>query len=57
MFDNEILMVYTLQIVGDKKQINAFLDLVRPMGIKELVRSGQVAISRENQFINIKTMN
>ena len=48
---------YTLQIVGDKKQINAFLDLVRPMGIKELVRSGQVAISRENQFINIKTMN
>ena len=49
--------IYTLQIVGEEKQINAFLDLIRPIGIKELVRSGQVAISRENQFINIKTMN
>ena len=48
--------IYTLQIVGDEKHINAFLDLIRPIGVKELVRSGQVAISRENQFTNIKTM-
>ncbi len=48
--------VYTMQIVGDERQINSFLDLVRPIGIKELVRSGQVAISRENQFINIKNI-
>lgn len=48
--------VYTLQIVGDEKQVNSFLELVRPMGIKELVRSGKVAISRANQFINLKNM-
>lgn len=48
--------VYTMQIVGDEKQINSFLDLIRPIGVKELVRSGLVAISRENQFINIKNM-
>ncbi len=47
--------IYTMQLVGDERQVNSFLDLVRPIGIKELVRSGQVAISRENQFSNIKT--
>jgi len=47
---------YTLKTVGDEKHINSFLELVRPMGIKELVRSGRVAISRTNQFINLKNV-
>ena len=45
---------YTIQAVGDSRQIRSLIELLRPIGIKELVRSGKVAISRENQFINIK---
>lgn len=37
---------YTLQAVGDDRQINSLIDLLRPMGIKDLVRSGCVAIAR-----------
>lgn len=45
---------YTLQAIGDERQIRSLIELLRPIGVKELVRSGKVAISRENQFINYK---
>ena len=38
---------YTIQITGDEKKLEAIIDLLRPMGIKELVRTGKVAIARE----------
>ena len=38
---------YTIEITGDEKKIEAFIELMRPMGIKEFVRTGKVAISRE----------
>ena len=44
---------YTLEYSGDSRQIMAIIALLRPLGVKELVRSGMVAITRENQFINI----
>ena len=44
---------YTLEFCGDNRQIETFLTMVKPLGVKELVRSGMVAISRENQFVNI----
>ncbi len=47
---------YTIQALGDSRQIRSLIDLLRPIGIKELVRSGKVAISRENQFINLKNV-
>lgn len=47
---------YTLQAMGDEKQIRSLIELLRPLGIKELVRSGTVAISRNNQFSNIKNL-
>lgn len=47
---------YTLQALGDERQIRSLIELLRPIGIKELVRSGRVAISRENQFQNIKSL-
>lgn len=47
---------YTIQAIGDERQITSLLELLRPIGIKELVRSGKVAISRENQFQNIKNL-
>jgi acetolactate synthase-1/3 small subunit len=36
-----------LQIAGEPEKINDFLDLLRPYGIIELVKSGRVALSRE----------
>ncbi|MCE5194295.1 MAG: acetolactate synthase small subunit [Nitrospiraceae bacterium] len=38
---------YTIEITGDEKKIEAFLELMKPMGIKEFVRTGKVAITRE----------
>ena len=38
---------YTIEITGDDKKIAAFIELMRPMGIKEFVRTGKVAIARE----------
>jgi acetolactate synthase-1/3 small subunit len=37
---------YTIEITGDENKIEAFINLMRPMGIKELVRTGKVAIAR-----------
>lgn len=44
--------LYTLQAIGNESQISTFIELLRPYGIKELIRSGKVVISRDNQFIN-----
>jgi acetolactate synthase-1/3 small subunit len=38
---------YTIEITGDEKKIEAFVNLMKPMGIKEFVRTGKVAIARE----------
>jgi acetolactate synthase-1/3 small subunit len=38
---------YTIEITGDEKKIEAILELLRPMGIKEFVRTGKIAIARE----------
>lgn len=38
---------YTIQVVGDEKKIAAMIELLRPLGIKELIRTGKVAIARE----------
>jgi acetolactate synthase-1/3 small subunit len=57
IFDAKIVDVtaktYTIEAVGDDIKIKSLIELLRPMGIRELVRSGKVAISREMQF-NIK---
>jgi len=37
---------YTIEITGAPAKINALLELLRPMGIKEIVRSGPVVIGR-----------
>jgi acetolactate synthase-1/3 small subunit len=38
---------YTIEITGDEKKTEAFIELMKPMGIKEFVRTGKVAIARE----------
>jgi len=38
---------YTVEITGDEKKIEAIIELLKPMGIKEFVRTGKIAIARE----------
>lgn len=38
---------YTIEITGDEKKIAAFVELMKPFGIKEFVRTGKIAIARE----------
>ncbi len=38
---------FTVEITGDEKKIEAFIETIRPFGIKEFVRTGRVAIARE----------
>ena len=40
---------YTLEVTGDEKKIKAILALLKPLGIKELVRTGHVAMVRGNK--------
>ncbi|HPP07292.1 MAG TPA: acetolactate synthase small subunit [Syntrophorhabdaceae bacterium] len=45
---------YTVLITGDEDKIKAFLALLKPIGIKELVRTGPVAMARGDKVIKIK---
>ncbi|MCK5351913.1 acetolactate synthase small subunit [bacterium] len=38
---------YTFEITGDEGKIQAFIKLVKPFGVKEIARTGKVAVSRE----------
>jgi acetolactate synthase I/III small subunit len=40
---------YMLELTGDKDKITAFIELLTPMGIKEIARTGTVAMTREIQ--------
>ena len=37
---------YTLEVTGDLNKIEAIIEILRPMGIKELIRTGRVAVAR-----------
>ena len=38
---------YTVEITGDEAKVRAFLNLIKPIGIKEIVRTGAIALARE----------
>ena len=39
----------TIEITGDGDKIKAFIELLRPLGIKEIVRTGKIALARAVQ--------
>lgn len=41
---------YTLQAVCDEKQLKSLVELLRPIGIKDIVRSGAVSIPSSTAF-------
>jgi len=43
---------YVFEVTGDTGKVEAFLDVVRPYGIDEMIRTGQVALRRN---LNPKT--
>lgn len=45
---------YTLEATGDEEKIQALLELLRPFGIKELVRTGLIAIGRVSKTTSSK---
>ena len=40
---------YILELTGDEGKVAAFLNLLKPMGIKEIARTGAIALPRENR--------
>ena len=40
---------YTLEVTGTEDKISAFLELISPLGIKEIARTGTIALAREKQ--------
>jgi acetolactate synthase-1/3 small subunit len=37
---------YTIEMTGGEGKVNAFLQMLRPLGIRDIVRTGKIAISR-----------
>ncbi|MDH3258306.1 MAG: acetolactate synthase small subunit, partial [Deltaproteobacteria bacterium] len=37
---------YTIEATGDDGKVKAIIDLLRPLGIEEIARTGKVAMSR-----------
>lgn len=42
---------YTIEITGTESKVNAFIEMIRPLGIIELARSGKVAMSRGKKHL------
>lgn len=44
------LKSYTIEITGDIEKVGGFIELLKPFGIKEIARTGTVAMTRENKI-------
>ncbi len=40
---------YIIEVTGDENKVSAFLNLLRPMGIQEVARTGAIAMARDMQ--------
>jgi acetolactate synthase-1/3 small subunit len=42
---------YVLEVTGDEGKVRAVIDLLKPFGIKEMVRTGKIAIARGQRVL------
>lgn len=42
---------YTLEVTGSENKINAFLEMIRPLGVQELARTGKIAVTRGSKIL------
>lgn len=42
---------YTIEVTGPKSKLSAVLELLKPIGIKEVTRTGTIAIQREKKSL------
>ena len=42
---------YTVEVTGTESKLQGFLDMIRPLGLVEVARTGKVAISRSNRIL------
>ncbi len=45
---------YLIEVTGDEDKITALLELLRPLGIKEIARTGKVAMHRGMQLLSVR---
>ncbi len=43
---------YVIEVTGDENKIRAILDLLKPLGMREIVRTGKVAMQRGMQILS-----
>ena len=46
---------FVIEVTGDEGKITAILDLLKPLGVKEIVRTGKVAVQRGLQTLSATT--
>lgn len=39
---------YTIEVTGDEEKISAILEMLKPLGIKEAIRTGKIAMLRDS---------
>jgi acetolactate synthase-1/3 small subunit len=45
---------YTLEVTGSEGKIEAFLEMVKPLGLVEVARTGKIALSRGGKILSTK---
>jgi acetolactate synthase-1/3 small subunit len=47
----------TVEVSGDEEKVKALEDMLKQFGIKEIVRTGLIALERGEKYININNNN